>query len=293
MQKNDNKLLFSGQTMTYAFPDINGKRALVMGIGGGSDATGAYSLAAFLQENNPRATIIYANCSGTIPGEFPGFERAGKNMLRRRAGAKPDATTSDTLSSTTIALMRRLPITEGGCPFLVIVPKNADDDARRGAMQDALNQLQPQVIFAIDSGSDALTGGMKGENGDGFDRKGLRALKQCGAPFTFLAFGPGCDGESTVNEIRNAIKRERDSLLGQFDMEDILVKMLPYKPPLRKDGTPNTPNVMLDARSQIKKTPGDAFFPYKVERHKRPDIPARWLVTGLAFNGMCFLANRD
>ena len=268
----------------------------MIGIGGGSDATSAYSLAAYLQEKNPRAKITYANCTGEVPGktkpEYPGFERATASMLRRCAGEKPDEATSGKFSSTTIALMRRLPVTDCGCPFLVIVPKAGDDNMRRGAMQNALDELKPQVIFAIDGGSDALTGGNKGESGDGFDRKALRALKQCGAPFTFLAFGPGCDGESTVEEIRAATAREHGALLGKFDLEEILVKMSPYKPPLRKDGTPNTPNVMLDARSRIKENPGYASFPCRVNRHKKPYIPALWLVTGLAFNGNNFLEHR-
>ena len=269
--------------INYTFPNLNGKRVLSVGIGGGSDCISAYALAAWLRENNPDADVMYASCV-KHPKQFSGFQETREGVFKRSQELMDGRIA-------TINIMLGLPRDKFGSPFALHMP---DNDARRPEiMQNMISVIEPDIIFAIDTGGDGLTGGAKEKDKENGDRKSLRALRKCGASFVFLVFGPGCDGESTIEEMEKAIRRENESnaFLGGFDLREILEVMSPHEPSVREDGTPNTPNVMMDAKREIDKDPACASFLHLVRRHKNPRIPRRWLTSGAAFDGRKVLAH--
>ena len=270
----------SGTPANYSFPQMNNRKILIIGIGGGNDATSACSIALMLRDNNPNAEIIYANCVSP-KDNYHGFEPVARYLYRRAVNTSLLKNNHHTLTQ-----MLRLPCDNNGSPFIIIMPEDADNNKQNCAMKNALNILNPDFIFALDGGGDSLTGGAC-PNKIGFDRRALQALQSCNTPFTFLVIGPGCDGESDAEMIKSAVIRQQNAqtLLGWFDLNPALDKMISFAPPIRDDGTPNTPNVMLDAKSKIDKNPQCASHTHIVNRHRKPEIPLRWLTVGIAFNG--------
>ena len=69
----------------------------------------------------------------------------------------------------------------------------------------------------------------------------LHSLAASGIPFTQLVLGPGCDGESTVEAMRNAVRAAdlAGSLLGVMPLDGVVPAMAEMAKTLDANRTPN------------------------------------------------------
>lgn len=276
---------------TYSLSLMDKQKALFIGIGGGSDVIGAYAIASILQSQNSSAKISYGLCV-SAKNKYSGFDKLSKHLFQRSSDIPEDI---DELS-TSLSLVIKMKEYERNIsqPYLLVRPPKYEkvkpevshteyEKMVREAFQDALNIIEPDIIFAIDMGGDSLTCGEEDEYG--FDRTGLRALQQLNKSFIYIVLGPGCDGESTIEMIRTAIKHQAyaGSLLGEFDLNQEIEFMSPISRALLDPK--RTPNIIADAKAQLDKFSKNTTSMITIPRHRQPNIPLNWLIKGIVFEG--------
>jgi len=165
--------------------------------------------------------------------------------------------------------------------------------ANSSAMRACLTALEIDYVLAVDCGGDSLTGGLDFEASNGLDavemgrdRQVLTALHSSGVPFTHLVLGPGCDAESSVEAMVDAIDnlQSRGRLLGVMSLENVLPVMRELSQTLAPT---RTPNLMYFALEHLKRY-GDAAGAesFTIERWGRQaTIPYAWLTVAVAFAG--------
>ena len=276
-------LLPTEAAQTYVLPSFKKDRVLVLGIGGGSDAIGAYAVAALLRGENPDAEVMYGGC---INPKYTGFGQISASLFARTQKPSPDD--KSFLFPYTLDLTLRLPQDDNGSPFLLVVSKQLKDgdiaQENAEAVRRSLRMLAPDAIFTVDCGGDSFAGSAEKDAEKGFDRRNLRAFQRQERPFTHIVLGPGCDGESEMTEMRAAVAREHaaGALLGAFDLGAAIDIMIPLSKHMDAD---RTPNIMRDAKARMKGNSEHAAQLQPVPRHKKPQIPLGWLTSALAFDG--------
>lgn len=289
---NNENILFAENTEKYNFPTMGNKKVLVVGIGGGSDVVGAFGIARFLQESNPNAKISYA-VSVSPKTNYEGFEKLSDWLYKRKNHNKLEI--ADELHHTLSLVVKMQEFDKNEQPLLIVRPKYKEkltvkehQEQVTIVFKETLNILNTDVIIAVDGGGDSLTGGVSDNVETEFDRTGVRALQEFGKPFTYIVIGPGCDGESTIEMLKGAVKHENEnnSFLGHFDLSPFIEKWEKLSSKLLKDD--RTPNIMRLANNEIKNNPKIINELQAIERHRKPKIPLKWLITGLVFNGISF-----
>ena len=139
---------------------------------------------------------------------------------------------------------------------------------------------------------DSLTGGLDFEGGSfefGRDRQVLHALVASGIPFTQIVFGPGCDGESSIDAMQRAVAKVdgEGKLLGIVQLAELVAAMREMSKTL---GPARTPNIIARAFDELKARQeggGDAGEELcKISRHGHTAaLPWSWLTVGLAIRG--------
>ncbi|MDE0471296.1 MAG: DUF1152 domain-containing protein [Ekhidna sp.] len=272
---------------------IKGDNIFILGIGGGSDVVGAYGLASIIKTSNPKSLVNFGLCVSKKT-DYTGFKKINNSLYQRDnpQSASNNPHTSLKLIGDMASVGSHLPN-----PYILSrLPKYGKISKKYSLLEfyqelyneflNALNFINPDVVIAIDMGGDSLTCGVEDENS--FDISGLKTLKKIGKPFIYIIFGIGCDGESTVEMITNALEKEyvKNSLLGEFSLSELIDLTGPIsKSILNKD---RTPNIIADAQSTLDKS-GDGMI--TIPRHIEPQIPLSWLVKGIAFNGLKLSTN--
>ena len=262
------------------------QNTLVIGIGGGSDVVGAFGIASILKSKSPEIIVDYALCVSE-KANYYGFELINK-FLHKRTEENIDKKQKQHHSLNLVSKMsefdKHLP-----SPYLISRPKfsNQNQNKITKAISSALSRKKPSNIIAVDLGGDSLTCGTDG-NEFGFDRTGIKALQNIGIPFTYIVLGLGCDGESTIEMLQNAIAREveHNSILGSFKLDKIVEQMMPISKNLLADD--RTPNIIANANKEIQNDNQKSFKLSLINRHRKPLIPNEWLITGIAFDGLKF-----
>jgi len=289
MKIMDNDLLFSQK---FDFPVMKNKKVLVIGIGGGSDVVSAFGISKFLKEANPSAKISYG-VSVSPKKKYEGFEKSSDWLYKRKPYNKLEITRY--LHHTLSLVVKMQEFDNNDQPLLIVRPKYEEkltvkEHQKQVAsiFKETLNILNPDVIIAVDGGGDSLTGGVSDNVEREFDRTGIRALQAYGKPFLYIIVGPGCDGESTKEMLKGAVKHEiqSNSYLGYFDLSPIICNWEELSSKLLKDD--RTPNIMRIANNKIKNNPKNINELQLIERHRTPKIPLKWLVSGLVFDGVNF-----
>lgn len=262
------------------------QNTLVIGIGGGSDVVGAFGIASILKSKSPEIIIEYALCVSKKEN-YCGFKQIN-HFLHKRTDKGIDNKEKISHSLILVSKMsefdKHLPN-----PYLISrsKPSTENQEEITSAINSALSEIKPTNIIAVDLGGDSLTCGMDG-NEFGFDRTGIKALQEIGMPFTYVVLGLGCDGESTIEMLQNAIAREveKNSVLGSFKLDNIIEQMLPVSKNLLADD--RTPNIIANAYSEIQNDNNKFSELSRINRHRKPLIPNEWLITGVAFDGLKF-----
>ena len=289
---NTENELYENNTIIYNFPFLENKKVLVVGIGGGSDVVGAYGISRYLKKTNPNAKITYG-VSVSPKIKYLGFEKLSDWLYKRNT--HNNIKIAKKLHHTLSLVVEMQEFDGNEQPLLIVRPKYREELTVKehqkqvaNVFKETLNIIKPDIIFAIDGGGDSLTGGVSNNVETEFDRTGIRALQEYGKPFTYIVIGPGCDGESTMKMLKGAVKYEikNNSFLGHFDISPFIDKWANLSSKLLKDD--RTPNIMRIANNVIKENPKRENDLQVIERHRKPKIPIKWLVTGLAFDGINF-----
>ncbi len=276
----------------FDFSTIKSNKIFVLGIGGGSDVVGAYSIARLIQQLNSQTQLSYGLCVSQ-KNDYTGFKLLNDNLFQRSTEhiENPDEL------HTSLALVLKMRKFDKGLepPYLLSRPAKYDKLKNelsiadynllvKRAFENAINYIKPELILAVDMGGDSLTCGMEDEYS--FDRTGLRALKQIGKPFIYAVLGPGCDGESTIGMLQTAIKTEisNNSFTGEFALNDLVESMYPVSSELLHND--RTPNIIANAKIKMDEKPDIKNGLIEIQRHREPHIPINWLVKGLAFDGL-------
>lgn len=258
-------------------------KILIIGIGGGSDIVGAYALGKILQQNNPNARISVA-VAVTPKSTYKGFDCIEENLYRANVREDVDLTKLHH----TLSLIKQMSNFDSQfLPYVLERPKYKEgtdildhQNEVSKAIKNSLNYLNPEFIIATDNGGDSLTGGISDAVEKEFDRTGIRALQEFKKPFDYMVFGPGCDGESTMEMIISSIERESKCFKGSFDITELAKIWSPISEKfLPKD---RTPNVILSAFHFSEGTE------IEIPRHRKPLIPTQWLKVGIVFDGLHF-----
>ena len=276
----------------YNFPLLENKKVLVVGIGGGSDVVGAYGISRYLKEKNPNAKITYS-VSVSPKTKYLGLEKLSHCLYKRNTHNNIEIVKE--LDHTLSLVVKIQEFDNNEQPFLIVRPKyrveltvKEHQKEVAKAFKETLDIINPDIIIAVDGGGDSLTGGVSDNVEKEFDRTGIRALQQYGKPFTYIVMGAGCDGESTMEMLKGAIKFENKngSFLGHFDLIPFIDKWENLSSKLLQND--RTPNIMRIANNALKVNPKREYELTIIDRHRRPQIPLKWLVTGLAFDGINF-----
>lgn len=197
-------------------------RVLVVGLGGGADVVFATAIAEFLRSapaaaGGAAAVVHTANTKGGTPTDREVLTEAMEScpdILRLPPDVVPVDPAVPTYGST--AVEQSMPRFAGGSPYVVCLPSTSKDVAECTAQNCAalvpqLQRLAFDVVIGCDAGGDGLTGGVDFE-GDvelGRDIQMTKVLRSCGVPFIHIVVGPGCDGESTEEQMLAAMAKAR------------------------------------------------------------------------------------
>jgi hypothetical protein len=258
-------------SVSFQFPNVEAKRVLVAGVGGGCDIITAYALAEQLRAGQPR-TLVYANTKRSIHHGLthltkhiyciPRWMRALRFLASKRNPTR---------------IEQRLPPGDEGSPWILHLSKHSDS---RHRLAEELAAQGFELIIAVDTGGDAVVeSATSGERGT--DKLALAALKSLGAPFLLVVAGPGCDGEAPFADLAQAFEQLRSEgrYLGCFSLGPLMPVFAAYGASLEAI---RTTNILLAAHERRLETAGqpDTFI---VPRRVQPAIPAAWLLRAFVF----------
>jgi hypothetical protein len=247
----------------FTFPDLTGRKVLVLGLGGGGDVILAYALGRLLPVG--ARSIIYAN---TKKHDEKNAEFVTPH-IRRLVGpvVPPRGRTHGTW-----AIERSIPRGDDGCPWVFVI-ENAE--AEQALVQEIIGQ-KFDIIFGVDTGGDSLAA----RSNSGRDKRMLRILRQTGIPLFHVVVAPGSDGECSTDNLRWAMNVHNDAgrYRGCLELAGILDLLRELSAPL---GSKRTPRIILSAAAGELKEKGDGRL--IVPRGSRPAVPRDWLLRAFVF----------
>ena len=257
------------------------KRILILSIGGGNDYISAYSIAKWISKLYPGIDLILAS-SIEIKGEYKPLTKINDHLF----------TIEDFLPEFDFEIKNhsiRL-IAQGiknetmNLPYFVAI-NNDKPEKINLAYQELFDKVMPDCIFTVDNGGDSITGGLEGVNG--FDQNNLQALIEMEKPFHHLVIGPGCDGESSIEDFNECILMQLENFRGIFDIGktfDLIYTNVKHNSEvmLEMDHRWSTMRIIFEAIQKVKQGSGDELF--TVPRHnKNQKIPFIILQSVLVF----------
>lgn len=272
------------QDIHVFFNDIlkDKKKVLILSMGGGNDYIGAYMIAKLIKEYYPKVDLVFAS-SIIIEGPYKPLIKLNDFLF----------TIDDFLPAIDFKIKNhsiRL-IAQGiknekmNLPYFVAVNKN-DPEKGKLAYQKLFDEVNPDCIFTLDNGGDSITGGLDGING--FDQTNLKTLLDMGISFHHLVIGPGCDGESSVEDFNKYIEMYIDNFRGIFNIGkavDLIFNNVSHNSEvmLQMDRRWSTMRIIFEANQKVKEGSGDEFF--TIPRHSKDQkIPFRILQSALIFD---------
>jgi len=282
------------------------KRILVIGMGGGCDIFTAYSIYLRLSKLfGQEKEILYANTKSAsfLKTDLKDHEKIIQGLYKLPKGLMVLEKGCDESCYGTSKLSQSVPRHPNGSPYLLVLPTESKDPTiatqeNQDAMKKVFRNLKADVIIGIDTGGDCITGGMDWEGSAelGRDVQMQSAIVNSGIPHLILAFGPGCDGESSVKTMNESVTKlqKQGSFLGAFRLKDFLLEVRPWTENLSPMRTPNICYSAIMGQTPLENGSQevDEVEYLKLVRHCSTRwIPRHWLSHGLAFNFSSSKAN--
>ena len=257
------------------------KKVLILSTACGNDYIGAYSIAKLIRKHYPKVDLVFAS-SIKIREEYKPLVKLNDYLF----------TIDDFLPAYDFEIKNhsiRL-IAQGiknekmNLPYFVAVNENEPEKGKL-AYQKLFDEVMPDCIFTLDNGGDSITGGLDGVNG--FDQTNLKALLDMGKKIYHLVIGPGCDGESSVEDFNKYIEIHIENFRGIFNIGkavDLIYSNVRHNSEvmLQMDHRWSTMRIIIEANQKVEQGFGDELF--TVPRHsKNQKIPFKILQSVLVF----------
>ena len=257
------------------------KKVLILSTGGGNDYIGAYSIAKLISKYYPKVEVVFAS-SIEIRGEYKPLIKL-KDYLFTIDDFLPEFDFE--IKNHSIRLIARgIKNEEMNLPYFVSI-NNDKPEKIKLAYQELFDEVMPDCIFTVDNGGDSITGGLDGANG--FDQANLKALLEMGKKIYHLVIGPGCDGESSIEDFNECILMQFENFRGIFDIGkavELIYSNVRHNSEvmLQMDHRWSTMRIIIEAIQKVKQGFGDELF--TIPRHnKNQKIPFNILQSVLVF----------
>lgn len=252
----------------FGFPVVAGKSVFVLGLGGGCDVITAYAVSALLDSSAAR--VVYGN---TKTGNVGPVAEVTPHVVRVASPAPEPG--RKVRGCGKAALDHAMPRDAHGSPWIV----RLEGEAAERALVGEVRSLGFDLILGVDAGGDSIAS--RGGRGRlERDQRMLDVLRQAGTPVLHVVVAPGCDGESTVEDLyftlRNLLAAGR--YRGCFALDPILPVMRSLSGGLNETRTPRI--ILRAADGQLAHT-GDGRL--VVPRGCNPVVPAEWLTHAFVF----------
>ena len=255
---------------SFTFPDIAGRKVLVLGLGGGCDIITAFALARLLDPDGSRG-VVYANTKTSNVGPV---QRITPHVVRVTGPVIDLGQRVRGYGSGKID--HAVPRGPHGSPWIVLLT----GDVPEQVLAAEVRSLGFDVIIGVDTGGDSIA--RKGGRGHlGRDQRMLRVLRQTGLPLLHVVVAPGSDGESSRGDLQSVFRQHAAE--GRYHGCFPLAPLLPVLRSLSASLSPTrTPCIILAAADgRLEETPAAHLV---VPRGKRPAVPDYWLTTAFVFS---------
>ena len=268
---------------------IEGKRVLVIGIGGGCDVISAYALCEHFKKNYGPSTICYGNTIS--PRDLSGTEKITDYIYKFSEATEIITIAPKQNTYHTIVIEQSLPRDTHGSPFLFVLPSEGGESIESVTQKnkDLLGNTiktfsgQWDTIIGVDGGGDSLTGGIdfKKHPAFGRDRQMLTVLSSLGVNFFHMIIGPCCDGESTHFQMNDFVTRAGEYHLGSFQVNETMATVM--QDLSKTMAVTRTTNLISAAffgdLDELQDNRGNV----QINRGIKPWIPLKWLTDILVF----------
>ena len=258
------------------------KKVLILSIGGGNDYIGAYSIAKLVSKYYPEVEVFFASSVEVSETYMPLIKL--RSNLFTIDDFSPEFDFK--IKNHSIRLIAHgIKNEKMNLPYFVSVNKNKPEQTKL-AYQELFNEVNPDYIFTVDNGGDSITGGFEGTNG--FDQANLKCLIEIGNNFHHLVLGPGCDGESSIEDFEHYILKQLENFRGIFDIGEAIELIYSNvrhntEVMLQTDKRWSTIRIIIEAIEKVKLGLGDELF--TIPRHdKNQSIAYNFLQSALIFS---------
>ncbi len=258
----------------FVFPSMLDKRVLIVGVGGGSDIISAYALAEMLGSREP-AKFIYANVKSRIRENLQHRSAHIYELPAERITLMPGMHTHGTT-----LIDQSMPRGTDSCPLILQLPGEGEVNECAQLVQE-IQEMSFDMIISVDTGGDSIVreaiSGPKGR-----DQRMIEILALVSKPWLHVVIAPGCDGEITASQFKNAISelQSTQSYMGCFSIEPMLSIFRTLAEPLKRN---RTPNIIVDANEGLLDVGADVNS-LVVPRGIWPEIPKKWFSVAVVVN---------
>jgi hypothetical protein len=257
------------ESVPFVFPDVAGRKVLVLGLGGGCDIITAFAFSSLLNGETSQE-IVYAN---TKVGDVGRVDPVTAHILRV---AGPLIESDRRVRGRGRSWIdHSVPRSPNGSPWIVLL---ADELAER-ELVDEIRSLAFDLVIGVDTGGDSIAS-KRGRGHRGRDQRMLRVLRQTGLPLLHVVVAPGSDGEASCEDLQTVFRQHAGAgrYRGCFDLGPLLPVFQSYRESL---GPTRTPQIILSAvEGRLARTAEGRVI---VPRGRKPVVPASWLTAGFVF----------
>lgn len=252
----------------FTFPEVAGRSVFALGLGGGCDVITARAVSELL--DRAAARVVYGN---TKVGDVGPVEPITAHVVKVAGDPIPPGQKIRGRGHANID--HGVPRNEHGSPWIV----RLDDEPAERALVDEIRSLGFDLVLGIDAGGDSIAS----QDGRGHlerDQRMLNVLRRTGVPLLHVVVAPGCDGESTVADLRASLTSLLDAnrYRGCFALAPVLPTLQTLSTGLSEK---RTPRIILSAASdQLRRTESGLQV---VPRGCEPAVPASWLRHAFVF----------
>jgi hypothetical protein len=254
----------------FVFPEIAGRKVLVLGLGGGCDIVTAFAVSRLLP-GGPSEGVFYGN---TKQGNMGAVEPVTAHVVRL-SGPQLDPARHER-GNGKAWIDRSVPRSPNGSPWIVLL----DHDRAEQDLPGELRSLGLDLVIGVDTGGDSIAH-KAGRGRRGRDQRMLAVLRRSGLPTLHVVVAPGCDGEASFDDLKTQMQRraEQGHYRGCFSVSPLLDTYRSFSASL---GATRTPQIILAAaESRLAKASGGRVI---VPRGREPAVPESWLASAYVFD---------